>query len=63
MTSFMVFVPSFDIAKEFVNAIGQKFKESNKKEIENLMTNFTDANNYDVCGVRDYILRILQIDA
>lgn len=58
MTSFMVFVPSFDMA-----AIGQKLKESNKKEIENLMTNFTDANNYDVCGVRDYILRILQIDA
>lgn len=39
----------------------KKYKESDKVEIGNLLRNFTN-NGYDnVNGIKDYILRIIQL--
>lgn len=53
--------PSFKTAKEFLDAIRQKFKVSNKVDFGNLMSNFTNAEYDNTGGIKDYIMRIVQI--
>lgn len=58
-------VPSYHTAKEFLDIIRHKFKESDKVEIANLVSNFTDAK-YDSIGGgggwgNDYIFYFAQI--
>lgn len=53
-------VPSYDIAKEFLDAIGYKFKKTDKAEIVNFMDKFSNAKYDNIGGRRDYIIRIVQ---
>lgn len=54
-------IPSSDNMKNFLEAIGWKFKESDKAEAQNLLSNFPNVK-YDNSGsVRNYILKLVQI--
>lgn len=50
--------PTCDAAKEFIDAIGQKFKESNKPEITSLLNSFLNTR-YDIGVIRNYILKFV----
>lgn len=45
-------VPSSDNANDFLEATGQKFKESDKAEFTNLFNNFPNARHDNTGGVR-----------
>lgn len=53
-------VTIYYIAKEFLEAIGYKFKKTDKVEIVNLMDNFTNAKYDNIGGRRVYVIRIVQ---
>lgn len=52
---------SYDTVKEFLDAIGQKFKESDEVEITNLLTSFSNTQYDNTEGVKNYILKIVHI--
>lgn len=54
-------VLSYEIAKEFLDAIGEKFKKFDKVNIVTLLSSFTNAQYDNVGEIRDYILRIVQL--
>lgn len=54
-------ISSCDNAKVFLEAIGQKFKESDKAEITNLLTSICHALLIIRGGIRNYILKTVQV--
>lgn len=46
-----------EYVKDFVDAIGEKFKASDKEEKTNLMSSFMSTKGDNVGRVRDFILR------
>lgn len=54
-------MPSCDTTKKLIDVIWQKFKEFDKPEIENLMSNFTNTRYDNVGGIRNYILKMARI--
>lgn len=61
LTLFHGSMPSCDTTKKLIDVIWQKFKEFDKPEIENLMSNFTNTRYDNVGGIRNYILKMARI--
>lgn len=54
-------VPDEDKAKAFLEAVGQKFKESENAEATSLMHSFTNLKYDELKGVRVHILKLIEI--
>lgn len=54
-------VLSSDNTKDIHKVIGQKIKESTKVEVTNLQNSFSNTRYDNMGGVRNYILKIIQI--
>ncbi|XP_038970576.1 uncharacterized protein LOC120104119 [Phoenix dactylifera] len=61
--SIMGAIPDNDNAKNFLDAIGQRFVESDKAETGDLMDKFMSMKYDGVCGVREYIMKMLHISS
>lgn len=51
--------PTVILLKNFLMSKDKSFKESDKAEIENLMSNFTNTKYDNIDRVGDYMLRII----
>ncbi|XP_038970703.1 uncharacterized protein LOC120104169 [Phoenix dactylifera] len=56
-------IPDHDNAKNFLDAIGQRFVESDKAETGDLIDKFMNMKYDGVCGVREYIMKMLHISS
>lgn len=54
-------VPSCDNAKDYLEAIRQKFKESDKVRVANLLNSFSNSRYDNKGDVRNSILEIVQV--
>lgn len=54
-------MPSYKTTKEFLNAIEQTLKETDKAESENLLNSFTITKFDNISGIKEYILIIVQL--
>lgn len=54
-------IPSNDKAKAFLEAVGEKFKESKKAEIGSLMNALTTKRYDGESSVREYIMKLIDI--
>lgn len=52
--------PNKGKAKDFLDAIGERFKESDKAETESLMSSFVNTKYDHLGGIRSFILRKIQ---